>query len=93
MVDSKFNDVLLLSNVRPTPKITWKKDGRKITDGQNSFSISPSFHERRLSIESVDETNHQGVYTCEAENAMNTDNPITFKTTLTVEGKGSSSSE
>ena len=93
MVDSKFNDVLLLSNVRPTPKITWKKDGRKITDGQNSFSISHTFYERRLSIESVDETNHQGVYTCEAENAMNTDNPITFKTTLTVEGKGSSSSE
>ena len=93
MVDSKFNDVLLLSNVRPTPEITWKKDGRKITDGQNSFSISPSFHERRLSIESVDETNHQGVYTCEAKNAMNTDNPITFKTTLTIEGKGSGSSE
>lgn len=93
MVDSKFNDVLLLSNVRPTPKITWKKDGRKITDEQNSFIISDTFFGRRLSIESVDETNHQGVYTCEAKNAMNTDNPITFKTTLTIEGKDSGSSE
>lgn len=93
MVDSKFNDVLLLSNVRPTPKITWKKDGREITDGQNSFSIPPTFFGRRLSIESVDETNHQGVYTCEAENAMNTGNPITSKTTLTIEGKDSGSSE
>ncbi|XP_078342486.1 fibronectin type III domain-containing protein-like isoform X2 [Oculina patagonica] len=57
---------------RPAPKITWKKNGREIIHGQNSFEIPRPYHGRLLTITNVSKTSHQDVYTCEAENSENT---------------------
>lgn len=76
-----------LIHFRPSPTITWKKDGQEILDDQNSFKISRSFYGRRLFIHNVDKEQHEGTYTCEAENDLNTGSPLSFNITLSIEGK------
>lgn len=78
--------LLNLFHVRPSPKITWKKDGEIIRLEESSFKISQSFYGRRLSIQNVDKELHEGTYTCEAQNDLNEENPISFNFTLNVEG-------
>ena len=75
-----------LIHVRPSPTITWKKDGELIQQEESSFKISRSFYGRRLSIQNVDKELHEGTYTCEAQNDLNTENPLSFNFRLNVEG-------
>ena len=73
--------------VRPSPTITWKKDGELIQHEESTFKISRSFYGRRLFIHNVDKEQHEGTYTCEAQNDLNTENPLSFNFRLNVEGK------
>ena len=72
---------------RPPPRITWKKNGQKITHGWNFFEIPDASYGRLLKIINVKKDLHQDVYTCEAENSQNSGNPIGFPINLNVEGK------
>ena len=74
---------------RPSPEITWKKDGQTIGSNQNSFIISRSFFGRLLFIQNIDKEEHEGTYTCEAVNDLNTQSPLSFSTNLKVEGNKS----
>ncbi|KAL9959653.1 hypothetical protein ACROYT_G032993 [Oculina patagonica] len=69
---------------RPAPNITWKKNGREIIHGQNSFEIPKPYYGRLLNITNVDKTSHQDVYSCEAENSQNKDQPLVHRINLVV---------
>ena len=75
-----------LIHVRPSPTIKWKKDGELIQHEESSFKISESFYGRRLSIQNVDKELHEGTYTCEAQNDLNAEKPLSFNFRLNVEG-------
>ncbi|KAL9959374.1 hypothetical protein ACROYT_G032693 [Oculina patagonica] len=84
-VQGRNKTLYCFASGRPSPTITWKKDGQEIFDDQNSFKISRSFYGRRLFIHNVNKEQHEGTYTCEAENDLNTGNPLTFNIKLNVE--------
>ena len=78
---------LCILTCRPAPKITWKKNGQRIIQGQNSFEIPDTHHGRLLNIVNARKDLHQDKYTCEAENSVNTGNPLVYEISLNVEGK------
>ena len=80
----------LCTTCRPTPQITWKKNGQQIVDGQNSFEVRSYFYGRRLVITNVNRESHQDNYTCEANNSRGNVDPIVRKINLEVKGKLSS---
>ncbi|XP_020621934.1 hemicentin-1-like isoform X3 [Orbicella faveolata] len=84
-VQGRNKTLFCFASGRPSPKITWKKDGKRIRLEESSFKISQSFHGRRLSIQNVDKELHEGTYTCEAQNDLNEETPISFNFTLNVE--------
>ena len=63
-----------------------KKNGQQIIDGQNSFEIPASLFGRSLQIDGVNKTEHEGQYTCEAENSMSGGQPLIYTVNLVVEG-------
>ena len=66
---------------RPAPNITWKKDGKTIVNGQNSFTLFE--YNRKLVISTVSKADHEGTYTCEATSSVKT---ATTSTNLKVKG-------
>ena len=66
--------------------MTWKKDGKQIQSGKESFEIPNAFQGRLLIIITVQKNIHDGQYTCEAENSENAGNPIKHNINLQVEG-------
>ena len=82
-----YHIISYIITCRPPPRITWKKNGQKITHGWNFFEIPDAFHGRLLKIINVKKDLHQDVYTCEAENSQNSGNPIVYAINLNVKGK------
>ena len=80
------NSIHHCESCRPSPSITWKKNGQRIVDGQNSFEIPAPFQGRRLNINSVSRARHQDQYSCEAENALSNGQPLIHNIKLAVEG-------
>lgn len=74
----------LCTNCRPTPEITWKKNGKRIVHGQNSYEIPRHYFGRRLVITNVNRESHQDVYTCEANNSRGNVYPIVRSINLEV---------
>ncbi|PFX18218.1 Neuroglian [Stylophora pistillata] len=74
-------------NGRPTPEITWKKNGTRIVHGQNSYEIPRHYFGHRLVITNVNRESHQDVYTCEANNSRDNDNPMVHSINLEVKVK------
>lgn len=72
---------------RPTPSIIWKKNGRLIVDGKNSFQILRSFYGRRLDIVNVNKEDHQDVYSCEGDTFTKDGRILNHTINLVVEGK------
>ena len=71
---------------RPTPSITWKKNGEPIVDGINSFTILSSFYGRRLDIDNVNKAHHQDVYSCEGDTSAGGGSILIHNISLLVEG-------
>ena len=80
----------LCTTCRPTPEITWKKNGQQIVNGQNSFEIPRHYYGHRLIITNVNRESHQDVYTCEANNSRGNVYPMVRTINLEVKGKLSS---
>ena len=72
---------------RPTPEITWKKNGQPITREHNSIGIRLAFYGRSLYLAKANRTLHQDRYTCEAESSLYTGRPLIYTIKLLVDGK------
>ena len=82
------NQFLFLKTSRPAPKITWKKNGQQIISGKNNYDIPDLFFGRQLTIMDVKKDEHESPqYSCEAENILNSGNPLKHNIELKVEGK------
>ena len=66
---------------RPTPDISWLKDGKPIVYGTDSFEQGV----RSLKIEKVDKKTHEGQYECKATSSASPA-PITSSARLDVQG-------
>ncbi|XP_073228960.1 fibronectin type III domain-containing protein-like isoform X1 [Porites lutea] len=84
-IEGRGKTLYCLAKGRPEPSITWKKNGQQIIDGQNSFEIPASFFGRSLKIDGVNKTEHEGQYSCEAENSMSNGQPLIHTVNLVVE--------
>lgn len=69
---------------RPSPKIIWWKDGKKIGDNEYEYSLPREHFNRLLFIDKVT-SGHQGNYTCTAVSASGKER-VSASTYLTVKG-------
>ncbi|XP_020606807.1 fibronectin type III domain-containing protein-like [Orbicella faveolata] len=83
-IEGKSKTLYCMAYGKPPPTITWKKNGRQIVSGQNSFEIPSHYHGRLLTITNVSKTIHQDVYTCEATNSLSNDQPLIRTINLVV---------
>jgi len=84
-LEGRSKSLYCLATGRPVPSITWRKNGKRIVHGRNSFEIPASFQGRRMVIKSVSRARHQDQYTCEAENVESNGRPLIHTITLVVE--------
>ncbi|XP_068714977.1 fibronectin type III domain-containing protein-like [Montipora foliosa] len=67
-VEGRSKLLYCLATARPFPRITWKKNGKELQDGVDSFEIPSQLKGRLLKITKVDENTHEDNYTCQASN-------------------------
>lgn len=67
-VEGRSKVLYCLATARPFPTITWKKNGKELRDGVDSFEIPSQLKGRLLNITKVDEEMHEDIYTCQASN-------------------------
>lgn len=83
-IEGRRKILYCFANGRPTPEITWKKNGQQIVNGQNSFEIPRHYYGHRLIITIVNRESHQDVYTCEANNSRGNVYPMVRTINLEV---------